>query len=210
VFIQAENINEAWQRVLNAIWYSGCEFSSQRGKTKEIHNLFVRINKPEDDEVDGFPMDGASLAEYAQQLLNPDRQGFAYTYGERLRAWGGGLVDAPVDQLTRVGERLRANSNTRRATAVTWMPPKDLLEKEVPCLVLADFKVRDGLQHLTAVFRSNDMYAAWPANGYGLNQVNRFVADISGAEAGSLSTLSISAHIYEHDFKNVERILGLV
>jgi thymidylate synthase len=209
MFVRGKNINEVWRRILAVVWYQGAEFSSERGRTKEILNLMARVESPKDERVEGFPMGPAELSAYAKQLLDPDKKDFSYTYGERLRAWGGKITE-PVDQLNKVAELLKENQNTRRATCSTWIPPVDLTESEVPCLILLDFKVREGLLHTTAVFRSNDMHGAWPANAYGLNKVTEYVAEKAGGlSAGPLTTHSISAHIYEHDYKNVKKTLGL-
>lgn len=209
MYIKAKTITSAWKSILNAVWYSGVEFDSERGKTKEIQNLLVRVQNPYDKEIEDYTMPSGELKEYAKQLLDPKKHDFEYTYGERLRAWGGGVTDKPVDQIGEIIRRLKSNAHSRRATAVTWIPPTDLRGVDVPCLILVDFKVRDGLTHLTAVFRSNDMFGAWPANAFGLNYLNSHVAGKLGIKPGSLTTLSISAHIYEHDFKGVERILVL-
>jgi len=209
MYVRADSIAGAWGRILNSIWYKGDEFVSERGKTRELFNLLVCVREPSDSVVEGFPMGGEELVEYAGQLMNPDKKGFEYTYGERLRAWGGGLVD-PVDQIEGVIEKLKENPETRRATCATWIPSVDLVNSEVPCLILLDFKVRGKRVNATAVFRSNDMFGAWPANVYGLNRVNEYVAGKLKSEAGSVTTLSVSAHIYEHDYKNVEKILGLI
>lgn len=209
VFIKGKNIREVWGRILNVIWYPGEEFKSERGSTKEILNLFARVESPTDQTIDGFPMGEAELSTYAKQLLSPNKGEFAYTYGERLRAWGGRIAK-PVDQLDAVAELIKKSKSTRRATCTTWIPPVDLAENEVPCLILLDFKVRDNLLHTTAVFRSNDMFGAWPANAFGLNKVAEYVAKKAGGiRAGPLTTHSISAHVYDHDYKNAQKILGL-
>jgi len=205
MYIKARTIDSAWGRILSALWDSP-SFKSQRGETKEIHNLLVRVTEPaEKMTCEGFLMGQDQLEEYSKQLLDPDKQGFEYTYGERLRAWG----DEKIDQIGFVIEKLKKDPNSRRSLAVTWIPPVDEKKEEVPCLILADFKIRGGKLHLTAVFRSNDMFGAWPANAYGLTRLCEFVAKGVGVPVGTLTTLSISAHIYEHDWENVKRRLGV-
>ena len=39
---------------------------------------------------------------------------------------------------------------------------------EVPCMIVDDFKLRDGRLHLSVFFRSHDFAGAYPANLYGL------------------------------------------
>jgi thymidylate synthase len=50
---------------------------------------------------------------------------------------------------------------------------------------------------MLAVFRSNDMYSAWPRNSFGLRSVQSRIAKQLGYDLGPLVTLSTRAHIYE-------------
>jgi len=205
MYIRSKSIQSAWLRILSSLHYSDL-FESERGQTKELLNLMVKITDPENDMIcEHFPMGETELEDYSKQLLNPDKQGFFYTYGERLRNNG----KEGVDQIDYVVKCLKENPNSRRAIAVTWIPPVDTKTDEVPCMILVDFKVRNKKLHLTAVFRSNDMFGAWPANAYGLTRLGEHVAQELGIKFGTLTTLSISAHIYEHDFNNVKSVLGV-
>jgi thymidylate synthase len=203
MFINAETIDSAWKRILDAVW-SSREFQSERGRTKEVFDLLVRVGKPLEGMIpEGFIMGKKELEEYSKQLLDPDLKGFEYTYGERLCSWG----KEKVDQIDFVVRTLEKSKSSRRAIATTWIPTLDEIKEDVPCLILVDFKIRDDKLHLTAVFRSNDMFGAWPANAYGLARLCEHVAKKVGCNVGTITTLSISAHIYEHDWKNVRRML---
>ena len=207
-FIRADSISEAWQRGLALIWRQGAEITDQRGtKIKEILSLQMVVEDPYRDMIPpGYSWNEERLEEYARQLLSGDNPGFEYTYGERLRAWA--LPGcASLDQIEQAIARLRASSSTRRATAVTWIAPLDSNREEVPCMIVDDFKLRDGRLHLSIFFRSHDFAGAYPANLYGLARLLQYVAGEVGAEPGSISTTSSSAHIYEHDWDWVERML---
>ena len=207
-FIRADSISEAWQRGLSLIWRQGEEITDQRGtRIKEILSLQMVVEDPYQEMIPpGYSWNEERLEEYARQLLSGDNPGFEYTYGERLRAWAlpGGI---PLDQIEQAIARLRASSSTRRATAVTWIAPLDSAREEVPCMIVDDFKLRDGRLHLSIFFRSHDFAGAYPANLYGLARLLQYVAGEVGAEPGSISTTSSSAHIYEHDWDWVERML---
>jgi len=207
-FIRAASISEAWQRGLSLIWRQGAEITDQRGtRIKEILSLQMVVEDPYRDMIPpGYSWNEERLEEYARQLLSGNNPGFEYTYGERLRAWAlpGG---APIDQIEQAIARLRASSSTRRATAVTWIAPLDSAREEVPCMIVDDFKLRDGQLHLSIFFRSHDFAGAYPANLYGLARLLQYVAGEVGAKPGSISTTSASAHIYEHDWDWVERLL---
>ena len=207
-FIRAASISEAWQRGLSLIWRQGAEITDQRGtRIKEILSLQMVVEDPYRDMIPtGYSWNEERLEEYARQLLSGDNPGFEYTYGERLRAWA--LPDGvPLDQIEQAISRLRASSSTRRATAVTWIAPLDSAREEVPCMIVDDFKLRDGRLNLSIFFRSHDFAGAYPANLYGLARLLQYVAGEVGAEPGSISTTSASAHIYEHDWDWVERML---
>ena len=74
-------------------------------------------------------------------------------------------------------------------------------------MIVDDFKLRDGRLHLSIFFRSHDFAGAYPANLYGLARLLEYVSGEVGAEPGSISTTSASAHIYEHDWDWVEEML---
>ena len=229
-FIRADTIPEAWRRGLGLIWRGGEEITDERGtRTREILALEVVVEDPRRDmiPVEWYSWNESRLEEYAEQLISGNNPGFEYTYGERLRAWalpapgggGGGAgkvrddlgvaggPDGPVDQIEHVVRRLRANPNSRRASAVTWIPPVDTEKEEVPCMMVDDFKIRQGRLHLTALFRSHDFAGAYPANLYGLTRLLEYVAERVGADPGSITTVSCSAHVYDHDWDWVSEMV---
>ena len=207
-FIRARTITDAWHRGLNLIWRQGREMNDERGtRIRELLSLQVVVEDPYQEMIPAeYSWNEERLEEYAQQLLSGKNPGFEYTYGERLRAWS--LPGMPaLDQIEQVILRLKASANTRRATAVTWIAPVDAAKDEVPCMIVDDFKLRDGRLHLSIFFRSHDFAGAYPANLYGLARLLQYVSSQVGAEPGSISTTSASAHIYEHDWDWVERML---
>lgn len=202
--VRAKTADEAWLRGLNIIWRQGSEIEDERGsRTKELMNLLVVI---EDASFCVVPCEYSwtkdRLDEYASQLLSPENPGFEYTYGERLRSWNG-----EVDQIAEIVNRLKKNPMTRRATAVTWIPSVDHRREEVPCMVVCDFKMRSNRLNLTAMFRSHDFAGAYPANVYALTRLLQHVSGEIRTLPGSITTLSASAHIYDHDWDWVERLI---
>ena len=207
-FIRARSISDAWHRGLNLIWRQGQEITDERGtRIRELLSMQVVVEDPYQEMIPKeYSWNEERLEEYAGQLLSGVNPGFEYTYGERLRAWSLPGVP-PLDQIEQVIRRLKESSATRRATAVTWIPPVDTAKDEVPCMIVDDFKLRDGRLNLAVFFRSHDFAGAYPANLYGLARVLEYVAREVAAEPGSISTTSASAHIYEHDWDWVEEML---
>ena len=207
-FIRARSISDAWHRSLNLIWRQGEEILDERGtRIRELLSLQVVVEDPYQEMIpEEYSWNKERLEEYAHQLQSSENPGFEYTYGERLRAWS--LPGTPpLDQIDMAIRRLNESPATRRATAVTWIPPVDSAKDEVPCMIVDDFKLRDGRLHLAVFFRSHDFAGAYPANLYGLARLLEYAAQKVGARPGSISTTSASAHIYEHDWDWVEEML---
>ncbi len=192
ITIYAESIAEAWPRILEVVRVHGEEIEDERGTiTQEVMNLAVHVKRPLENMVpEGFYMNRESLEDYSKELLNSDRKGFAYTYGQRMRDF------KEKDQIGYVIEKIRKDPNTRRAVASLWDPLTDSEKEEVPCLSFLEFLKREGKLNLTAVLRSNEMEKAWPANAFGLARLLEHVARETNASAGTLTMVSISAHIY--------------
>ena len=208
--IRGKTISDAWHRGINLIWRQGEELVDERGtRIKELLALQVIVEDPFREMIPSeYSWNRERLEEYGLQLLCKDNPGFVYTYGERLRSWVvPGAEGMPVDQLMHAIDRLKASPSTRRATAVTWIPPLDNSRDEVPCMIADDFKLRDGRLNLAVFFRSHDFAGAYPANLYGLAGVLQFVAGEVGVSPGSISTTSASAHIYDHDWDWVQEML---
>jgi thymidylate synthase len=204
--LRATTIPEAWYKGLSHIINTGDILTDEReSRIKEQLNLQITITKPFENPLPSqFPWTREQLDTYAHQLISGEgSEGFKYTYGQRLRNW-----NRQVDQLEYILHKITTNPNTRRATATTWMPYVDTRQEEVPCMVLLDFKKRRDQLHLTCVFRSHDFASAYPANLYGLTKLLEYTAKRTNTTPGEITTLSISAHIYEHDWTWVKEILN--
>jgi thymidylate synthase len=181
---------EAWHAMMLEIDRFGNNVITEDHQlTRELRNLTVTIEKP----LQGFPIKSSgwempALEKYAQQFLDPSRAGFDYTYGERIN---------DKSQLENVIRKLAEEKSSRRAVIKTWKPCRDYFQRHVPCLQLLDFLVRGNKLHMTAVFRSHDIGRAYVSNVYGLGKLMEHVAQIIDVDVGSLTTVSISAHIYQ-------------
>ena len=176
----------------------------RQSETRWHSNVMIHIADPFTERVcDEYPFSEKILREkYATQLLNPDRMDFDYTYGERLNAWGTEIIN----QVEFVIKKLKESPNSRRAVATTWDPRKDTVVDEVPCLNHFVFMVREGHLDVSVMIRSNDMYGAWPANVYALGELLRHVSEKANLETGTVTTLSVNAHIYRHDWDRAAEI----
>lgn len=190
---------EGWVRIVKKIMDSDLIRVDERGiETRWLDNALIHIISPYEDRVsDKYPLSEKVLHEkYATQLLTSDRMDFEYTYGERLNAWGVELVN----QIDYVINKLTEMSSTRRAVATTWDPRKDTKADEVPCLNHFVFMEHQGRLDLSVTIRSNDMYGAWLANVYALAELLKHVSEKVNISPGSITTLSVNAHVYSHDY----------
>ncbi len=179
--------------------------TGERGlKTRWLDNVLIHVQNPFEERVTAlYPFSEKVLGEkYAVQLLSPRRMGFEYTYGERLMAWG----TEEVDQIEYIVKKLSDSPHSRRAVATTWDPRRDTVSDEVPCLNHFVFMVRESCLDLSVMIRSNDMYGAWLANIYALTELLEHVAKRVNQDPGTITTLSVNAHIYDHDWEAAGRV----
>jgi thymidylate synthase len=203
LMIKAPTIKSGWESLVKRIMQRGAEIKDERGSlTLELLNTVVTVKKPLELEIPkGYFWSGEKLDIYAEQFLSDDQQGFIYTYGNRLRRHFQG-----IDQIAVAIRRLKNCNESRRAISVTWDPPTDTQEEEVPCMILVDFKIREGKLHTTGLWRSHDIYGAWFPNAVGLTRLSEYVANEVGVEIGTLNIHSISAHIYQVNFDEALRV----
>jgi thymidylate synthase len=221
--IEVNEIADGWETLVRKIMKEGKEIKDERGSlTKEILNTVVTIinplgNKMSEDfylnkiakvqEIripEGYFWSGEKLELYSEQFLSKDRQGFVYTYGNRLRKHFN-----DIDQIQVAIDRLKNCEESRRAISVTWDPTVDTKTEEVPCMILVDLKIRNGKLYTTALWRSHDIYGAWFPNAVGLTHLAKYVAEKLDVEVATVTIHSISAHIYEVNFKDTKKILEL-
>ncbi len=203
ILIKTTTIKNGWETLVKRVMQKGSEIKDERGSlTLELRNTVVTMNRPLELEIPkGYFWSGEKLEIYAEQFLSDDKQGFVYTYGNRLRKHFDG-----IDQIKEAINRLKNCKESRRAISVTWDPPTDTQSEEVPCMILVDFKIREGKLHTTGLWRSHDIYGAWFPNAVGLTHLSRYVAGEVGVEVGSLTIHSISAHIYQVNFEEALRV----
>lgn len=211
--ITAETIADAWTDIIYRIRTFGKLKLTHRGdKWQELIDLVVTINnEPEDFNFpDYLPFDRQFLGEYIDQILcsGEDSQLVKYTYGSRLRSWFG------VDQIQALIEKIIDKPNASSLVLSLWDAEKDLTMGDSPCLNHLKFYIDDENKlNLTATIRSNEMYSAWLANAMQLKALQRYVADqvnrlsTIGLQEGMLTTISQSAHIYEHSWQKADELI---
>ncbi len=219
--IEVNQIADGWETLVKKIMEEGKEINDERGSlTKEVLNTLVTIRNPLGNQKSknnnandmfenikiptGYFWRGEKLKIYSEQFISDDKQGFVYTYGNRLRAHFEG-----IDQIQVAIDRLKNCTESRRSISVTWDPTVDTKVDEVPCMILVDLKIRDGKLYTTGLWRSHDIYGAWFPNAVGLAYLTKYAADQLDVEVGEITIHSISAHIYEVNFDDAKKTLNM-
>lgn len=156
----------------------------------------------------------------ARETLGLDDLPFVYTYPERLQHFLGvknydsidnDLVDIDwFNQIDQIIDRLYNNSGSNRAVAVLYNPGVDSIREDIPCLNWLQATIRDGKLDLHVMFRSNDLFGAFPSNMYFLTYLGLSIAeriDTLYTTFNGIHYHSSSLHIYKSNFDDVERAL---
>lgn len=92
--------------------------------------------------------------------------------------------------------------------AVGWMSDTDKSKSgNVPCMTQLQFSYREHKLMLTAYFRSNDMYDAWPRNAFALRKLQFDLAKKLDLKPGFLTIVSSLAQIYDGNWESASKIV---
>ncbi|MEH2363964.1 thymidylate synthase [Nostoc sp.] len=212
--IEGKTIAETWVKIIHRIKTTGTiRPTGYDGQWQELIDLIAIVTDEPPKfyfpEPNYLPVDPPFLEEYVSQILDdaPYREGLKYTYGQRLRSWFG------YDQIDQVIQKLIGEIDAASAVMNLW-DVKDHEKGGSPCLNHIWLRVVDNELSLTATFRSNDMFAAWPANAMGLRALQQRIRDEIfkrseyDLKMGPLITISQSAHIYDDTWDNAERLIA--
>ena len=176
-------------------------------------------------DLPNYPIKGEALSDYVLSWNDDDKiyldedsrekknlSGipFIYTYPERLLrqlSFDGEYID----QFNVMYNRLINNHGSNRAVATLYNPGIDLDKIDIPCLNWLQATIRDNKLELHCMFRSNDLYGAWPSNMYLLTFLGLWLSEQFTHEKISFNGIhyhSSSLHIYKTDIDAVKEILG--
>jgi thymidylate synthase len=211
--IEGKTVAETWVKIIHRIKTTGTiRPTGYDGKWQELIDLMAIVTDEPDDfyfpEPNYLPCDRAFIEEYISQILDdaPHREGVKYTYGQRLRSWFG------YDQIDQVIKKLIGEIDAASAVMNLW-DVKDHEKGGSPCLNHIWLRVVDNELSMTATFRSNDMFAAWPSNAMGLRALQKHIRDEIAKNSeydlkiGPLITISQSAHIYDDCWENADHLI---
>jgi len=204
--LEGTTVPVVWLKILDRISKFGFEKMSAYGeKQRELVNIITVVNNDDPDNPCLAPYLHFSKKDlinyYPQMMTDCTFEGVEYTYGNRLRNHDG------KNQIQLIVDELKTQNFSRRAIAFTWNVKKDCKSEKSPCLDLVQALIQGDFLYVTAYFRSNDMFRAWPLNAYGLLKIQKEIATALELKTGKLTIISCSAHIYERDFLDAQKLL---
>ena len=211
--IIAKNAEEAWKKALRYALENGKDFIDADNRTcREVLNVLVKV-----ESMKGIT-DPIELINSLKRWVYPPIEelesfilskkeipGYYYNYGARAFNFDG------INQIDNfVVPLLKKDKTSRRATAIFYNPLKDshLFKKDTPAMIMVNLNIRQDKIHATSVIRSNDLFFGWPANLYQTFVLLDYVAKKIGCEIGSITTISVSAHIFEEQFEYINKLIA--
>lgn len=212
--IEGKTIAETWVKIIHRIKTTGTIRPSRYDSLwQELIDLTAIVTSEPSEfyfpEPNYLPCDRAFISQYISQILadSSSQEGIEYTYGQRLRSWFG------KDQVEQVIQKLTDQIDSASAVMSLWDVDDHNNYKSPPCLNHIWLRVVDNELSLTATFRSNDMFAAWPANAIGLRALQQHIRDAIALRSdydlkmGALITISQSAHIYDDCWDSADNLI---
>lgn len=205
---RGEKPQEVWTEILRTIRQFGFQNESRyTSTTQELLNI-VAVLDGDLEKMMSWPgwvgHSPEAVRNYSQQLINGvavDKED-TYAYGERMRVRRG-------DQIAYLIDRLKKKPSDRGLLIDLWDVKTDFFgtPESPPCLTQAWFRVHQDKLYANFSYRSHDMYGAWIKNAMGDRLLQAYVAKETGFPLGKTTIISYSAHIYEHDFTQVDNLL---
>ena len=229
--IVRETPMEGWKELLYLLTRFGRLVTLKKGERIELQNVKVVIEKPifeSKDILKRHNFDSEKFKLYQKEILRFDfwdsdkplkgqltlplpgdtarrelKKDETYSYGYRLRQ------HFDIDGLEACAERLKKDSEDRKAYFALWDSREDLKRKEGhPCFVSLFFRKFEERLTLTATFRTHNAIDGWLLNCYGLMAIQDWVANKVNMPAGAITVISHSISIDPRELDRALMIIG--
>ncbi len=201
-----ETIGRAWLEVAGRILHEGRRSRYDDLPILEISHATLDVAKAAaDDAIISRYAEPQRLAWMRRNFVDHDRVaalGDARSYASRLFDYGA----TGRDQLAWVVDRLRADPTSRSATITTFEPLEDT--SYIPCVSMLDFWIPADAVELVVYAHSIDFGAKGYANLVQLAELQETVARGLDRDAGRLTMVVKSAHIYETELEYIRGVLA--
>ena len=214
--INAETLAEAWEKTVMRVWENGAELETEYGGLSKDGTVTINVTNPRKEPRihKGDYVTFLDIKNYVPKVLEgtiDDKigKGVTYTYHDRLFKYKADKSNPSleIDQIKKIVEKLKETPFSRRAQATTWFVDRDWDTDSPPCLQIIWCRVVFGKLVMETTWRSRDLFHAWGSNAYALTELQKIMAEKIGVEVGQYIDSSYSLHIYQKDYKEVERFL---
>jgi thymidylate synthase len=183
--------SDAWLACLSQVVDEGHRTTDDGTQLREVLNLTLSSWDCEREDLIAAGADPARVELMVEKYMSLGvLPMYDMSYGKLFRYHHG------VDQIEWIVRRLRARPEAKSATIGFHTPGDDVLS----CISLLDCKLRLSQLHLTAVFRSQNVFGSQPGNALALREIQKEIAVKLGVSMGVLTLHVLSAHIYERDW----------
>ncbi len=215
VEIKGKTSMEVWKKILALLMKNGYSFKDRRNKIcMEELNLTAVIETPDEilkpiellNKFNKWNYPSPDLIKQAV-LFKGDFSEYYYNYGKRAFY---------MDKVNQIDDYviplLKNDPTSKRGIVVFYSPKRDTLpvRKETPGMVMINFIVRNHKLCSSVLIRSNDMFHGWPGNVAQAFFLTQYVATALNYPVGSITTMSISAHIFEEQFDDIKKVVGRI
>jgi len=210
--LTAINIPDAWFQLLYNIFDHGFKYTIDRGSFKgaerlEYEYVSLKINnpgiRPIIPEFPSWmncdpPVTQEYVDDYFQQLLNDKDipKDTVYTYGLYL-----------ASQIEEIIKIFKKEKHTNQCCATVGDISSILLD-DPPCLKVVDFRIFENKLNMYLYFRSNDLFAGFPANIAGLQLLKEYMVSEIGCKDGPIFYSSKGLHLYDYQYDIVKKRIG--
>ena len=184
-------------------------------------DLFIEMIKKGQFDIDDYPIKGEGLAEYVSSIDDEYmRNGgdFVYTYPERIYNICQANKSNEViymNQFDVVCDRLKEYYGSNRGVMTLYSSALDFNETHIPCLNWLQVTIRNNQLILHVMFRSNDLYSAFPSNMLfllylGIKFCEELKKEYPLLKFKGINYNSTSLHIYKSDMEQAEKVIGAI
>ncbi|NVM28073.1 MAG: hypothetical protein HWN65_04460 [Candidatus Helarchaeota archaeon] len=120
-------------------------------------------------------------------------------------------VDEGINQIEMLIQKAKDEPISRKLQVTTWEPHKDLLISGAPCLQRIWIRIiEEKYLIFETMWRSRDLYKAWPSNVLGFTEFAKWLADRLNLKFVQYVDFSNSLHIYKSDYDQVSRHFEII
>jgi thymidylate synthase len=223
--------DQEWVKLLADIYSQGENYAPRGIPVKEIlsNTTVVDMHYPV-VTIDERNMGYKFLAAEAAWILNGDNRirniekysKFIWEFSDDGEFYNGAYGPMIIDQLTYACDVLEEDRDTRQSVISIWRPnPRP--SRDISCTTQLQFMIRDNKLHCFDTMRSSDAWLGWVYDVFNMTMISGYILLLLRDRArrrneeyrfkdvslGNLYLTAASHHIYEKDFKNVEKVLSL-